>query len=40
MIFKQPGSIVELTPLLIAIQYKHFDIVRFIMEKMNIDVRM
>jgi hypothetical protein len=30
----------ELTPLLIAIQYRHFDIVRFIMEKMNVDVRM
>jgi hypothetical protein len=30
----------ELTPLLVAIQYKHFEIVRFIMEKINVDRRM
>lgn len=29
-----------MTPLHVAIQYKHFDIVRFIIEKMKIDIRM
>lgn len=39
-LFKDPDSVANLTPLQIAIQYKHFDIVRFIMEKMKIDIRM
>ena len=39
-LFGKSGMQAELTPLLIAIQYRHFDIVRFIMEKMNVDVRM
>jgi len=32
--------IAEVTPLLVAIQYKQFNLVHFIIEKMNIDVRM
>jgi len=39
-LFNVNGLIAELTPLQIAIQYRHFDLVRFIMEKMNIDRRM
>lgn len=38
--FKSSKSYALLTPLQVAIQYKHFDIVRFILQKMKIDVRM
>lgn len=38
--FKNEHTYALLTPLQIAIQYKHFDIVRFILQKMKIDVRM
>ena len=38
-LLKRSGTSVELTPLLIAIQYRHFDIARYIMEKMMIDIR-
>ena len=33
------GQTAYLTPLLVAIQYRHFDIARFTLEKMNIDIR-
>ena len=39
-LFTHNGIVAELTPLLIAIQYRHIDIVRFILEKMRIDKRM
>ena len=39
-LFTHTGLIVKLTPLLIAITYRHIDIVRFILEKMKIDKRM
>ena len=37
---KRSGTVVEITPLIVAIQYRHFDIVRFIVEKMNVDIRL
>jgi hypothetical protein len=39
-LFTKKGMIAELTPLLIAIQYRHIDVVRFILEKMKIDKHM
>ena len=39
-LFTHSGLQVQLTPLLIAIQYRHIDIVRFILEKMSVDKRL
>jgi hypothetical protein len=38
-LFNEDKMVAELTPLHIAIQYRHFDLVRFIMERMNLDKR-
>jgi len=39
-LFTHNGLVAELSPLLIAIQYRHVDIVRFILEKMKVDKRL